>query len=57
MGKNTDVADLLELGRFVLQEVKNGSYVIGHDLGTAGDLLHARADAIAKGLLPPHHNL
>jgi NAD(P)-dependent dehydrogenase (short-subunit alcohol dehydrogenase family) len=57
MGRNADVADLLDLGRFVVREVKNGSYVIGHDLDEAGILLHARADAIAKGLLPPHHNL
>jgi len=57
MGKPNDVADLLELGRFVVAEVKNGSYVIGHNLDEAGELLHARADAIAKGLLPPHHDL
>lgn len=57
MGKNADVADLLELGRFVLAEIKRGSYVIGHDLDAAGKLLHARADAIAEGRLPPHHNL
>jgi NAD(P)-dependent dehydrogenase (short-subunit alcohol dehydrogenase family) len=57
MGMNTDVAELTELGRFVLAEVKKGSYVIGHDLDRAGALLHARADAIAAALLPPHHNL
>lgn len=57
MGKDAEVADLLELGRFVLAEIKNDSFVIGHDLDAAGELLHARADAIAKGLLPPHHGL
>jgi NAD(P)-dependent dehydrogenase (short-subunit alcohol dehydrogenase family) len=57
MGRNADIADLSELGRFVVGEVKAGSYVIGHDLDDAGALLHARADAIAKGLLPPHHNI
>ena len=57
MGMNTDLADLGELGRFVVAEVKRGSYVIGHDLDGAGQLLHARADAIARGELPPHHNL
>ena len=57
MGRNADVADLAELGRFVVAEVKAGSYVIGRDLDDAGALLHARADAIAKGSLPPHHNL
>lgn len=57
MGKPAEVADLLELGRFVLAEIKHGSYVIGRNLDEAGELLHARADAIAKGLLPPHHGL
>jgi NAD(P)-dependent dehydrogenase (short-subunit alcohol dehydrogenase family) len=57
MGRNADIADLSELGRFVVGEVKARSYVIGHDLEDAGALLHARADAIAKGVLPPHHNI
>jgi NAD(P)-dependent dehydrogenase (short-subunit alcohol dehydrogenase family) len=57
LGMNTDLADLNELGRFVLAEIKRGSYVIGRDLDRAGALLHARADAIAKGELPPHHNI
>ena len=57
LGRDTDVADLSKLGRFVVGEVKAGSFVIGHDLDDAGALLHARADAIAKGSLPPHHNL
>jgi NAD(P)-dependent dehydrogenase (short-subunit alcohol dehydrogenase family) len=57
MGRNADLADLGELGRFVIGEVKAGKYVIGHDLDEAGTLLHSRADAIAKGDLPPHHNL
>jgi len=56
-GKSADVADLLELGRFVVAEVKKGSFVIGHNLDAAGELLHARADAIAAGQLPPHHGL
>ena len=57
MGKNADVADLSELGRFVVSEIKNGSYVIGRNLDEAATLLHARADAIGKGQLPPHHGL
>jgi len=56
-GQNADLADLSELGRFVVAEVKNGSFVIGRDLDGAAALLHARADAIGKGQLPPHHNL
>lgn len=54
-GKPTDVMDLAELGRFVLQQVKAGTFVIAHDLEEAAELLHARADAIAKGDLPPTH--
>ena len=57
MGKNADVADLSELGRCVVSEIKNGSYVIGRNLDEAAELLHARADAIGKGQLPPHHGL
>jgi NAD(P)-dependent dehydrogenase (short-subunit alcohol dehydrogenase family) len=56
-GRNVDVVDLQALGRFVLNEIKRGAFVIGRDLDEAGALLHARADAIANGLLPPHHNL
>jgi len=56
-GMNADLADLNELGRFVVSEVKKDSYVIGHDLDRAGELLHARADAIGSAELPPHHNL
>ncbi len=56
-GMNAELADLSELGRFVVAQVKAGSFVIGHDLDDAGRLLHTRADAIAKGSLPPHHNL
>ena len=41
----------------MVAEVKNGSYVIGHNLDERRALLHARADAIAKGQLPPHHGL
>jgi NAD(P)-dependent dehydrogenase (short-subunit alcohol dehydrogenase family) len=57
LGHDVQVADLNELGRFVVGEVQKGSYVIGHKLDEAGALLHARADAIARGELPPHHNI
>ena len=56
-GMNAELADLNELGRFVISGVKDGRFVVGHNLDDAGRLLHARADAIAKGSLPPHHNL
>ena len=52
-GRPTDTVDLAELGRFAVQGVKEGRYVIGHNLDAAGRLLHARADAIARGELPP----
>jgi NAD(P)-dependent dehydrogenase (short-subunit alcohol dehydrogenase family) len=52
-GREVNIVDVVELGRFVLQQVKEGKFVIGHDLDRAGELLHARADAIAKGELPP----
>jgi NAD(P)-dependent dehydrogenase (short-subunit alcohol dehydrogenase family) len=56
-GRNADVMDLRALGRFVLDEIRRGRFVIGHNLDEAGALLHARADAIAGGRLPPHHDL
>ncbi len=53
-GRPVDVVDLLELGRFVVAGVKAERFIIGHDLDRAGKLLHARADAIAQGQLPPN---
>ena len=53
-GRPTPVVDLVELGRFAVAGVKSGAFIIGHDLDRAGRLLHARADAIARGELPPH---
>ena len=53
-GRPVDVVDLLELGRFVVAGVKAEKFIIGHDLDRAGKLLHARADAIAQGQLPPN---
>ena len=52
-GRPTDTVDLCELGRFAVQGVKEGRFVISHNLDQAGRLLHARADAIARGALPP----
>jgi hypothetical protein len=57
LGHEAKIADVVELGRFVLAEIAKGSYVIGHDLERSAALLHARADAIAAGALPPHHGL
>lgn len=52
-GRPTRTMDLGELGRFAVQGVKEGRFVISHNLDDAGRLLHARADAIARGDLPP----
>ncbi|MGH9030312.1 MAG: hypothetical protein ACRDV4_11950, partial [Acidimicrobiales bacterium] len=52
-GRPTDTVDLVELGRFAVRGVKEGRFVISHDLASVGKLLHARADAIAEGELPP----
>ena len=52
-GRSTDTMDLVELGRFAVNGVKEGRFVISHNLDRAGLLLHARADAIANGQLPP----
>jgi len=57
MGHNVDLMDLNELGRFAVQGVKDGRFIIGYNLEESGKLLHARADAIAQAQLPPHHNL
>ena len=56
-GREVKVADLGELGRFVMEGVKRGDYIIGRDLAQTADLLHRRADAIARAELPPHHGL
>lgn len=52
-GRPTDTVDLVELGRFALAGLREGRFVIGHDLDRAAQLLHDRADAIARGALPP----
>jgi NAD(P)-dependent dehydrogenase (short-subunit alcohol dehydrogenase family) len=53
-GRPTDTMDLVDLGRFVVDGVKAEKFIIGYDLDRAGELLHARADAVAKGELPPN---
>jgi len=52
-GRPTETVDLSELGRFAVKGVKEGRFVISHNLEQAARLLHARADAIAVGDLPP----
>ncbi len=51
------IVDLTELGRFVVAGVKANKFIIAHNLEDSAALLHARADAIAAGELPPTHAL
>lgn len=52
-GRPTETMDLKELGRFAVDGVKEGRFVISHNLDRAARLLHARADAIGRAALPP----
>jgi NAD(P)-dependent dehydrogenase (short-subunit alcohol dehydrogenase family) len=52
-GLPTDVVDLDRLGATVLDDLDAGRYILGPDAGRFGNLLHARADAIAHATLPP----
>lgn len=56
-GHTVKVADLGELGRFVMDSVKRGDYIIARDLEGTAELLRRRADAIERAELPPHHNI
>jgi NAD(P)-dependent dehydrogenase (short-subunit alcohol dehydrogenase family) len=52
-GRSAELMDLRELGRFALRGVAAGDFIIGHGLEESAAMLHARADAIGKGRLPP----
>jgi NAD(P)-dependent dehydrogenase (short-subunit alcohol dehydrogenase family) len=52
-GRPVEVMDLSELGRFCVQGVKRGDFIIGHGLEESAEMLHRRADAIGAGKLPP----
>jgi len=52
-GRSVEVMDLRELGRFCVQGVKRGDFIIGHGLEECAEMLHRRADAIGAGKLPP----
>jgi NAD(P)-dependent dehydrogenase (short-subunit alcohol dehydrogenase family) len=56
-GREVKVMDLDVLGRFVVDGVKDDRFIIGYDLDGTAELLHRRADAIAKAELPPHYQL
>jgi NAD(P)-dependent dehydrogenase (short-subunit alcohol dehydrogenase family) len=55
-GRDVKVADLDELGRFVVDSVSERRYIIARDLDDTIDLLHRRADAIGRFEVPPHHD-
>ena len=52
-GRSVEVMDLSKLGRFCVEGVKRGDFIIGHGLDESAAMLHRRADAIAEGRLPP----
>ena len=56
-GEEPDVADLDELGEFVLDGVAERRYVIARDLDETEELLHRRAEAIGRAEMPPGHDL
>ena len=56
-GRDVKVADLDELGRFVVDGIAERRYIIGRDLDATVDLLHRRADAIGRFECPPHHDM
>ncbi len=56
-GRDVQVADLDELGEFVIDCVEQRRYIIARDLDDTVDLLHRRADAIGRFEVPPHHDM
>ena len=53
LGLPADVVDLDWLGMKVLEDLDEGKFILGPNIEKFGPLLHSRADAIAKGELPP----
>ena len=56
-GSEPEVADLDELGEFVLDGVQERRYVIARDLDSTAELLHERAEAIGRAEMPRGHDL
>jgi NAD(P)-dependent dehydrogenase (short-subunit alcohol dehydrogenase family) len=56
-GREAPVADVGALGEFAVDGALERRFVIAHGLDDTGELLHRRADAIARGDLPPAHRL
>ena len=56
-GTEPELADLDELGEFVLDGVAERRYIIARDLDETAELLRTRADAIGRAEMPPGHDL
>ncbi len=56
-GREVKVADLDDLGRFVVASTAERRFIIARDIEDTIDLLHRRADAIGNFLVPPHHDM
>ena len=56
-GRDVTEADLDDLGEFVVNETAARRYIIARDLDDTVDLLHRRADAIGRRVVPPHHGM
>jgi len=56
-GSTPAIADIDELGEFAVDGALARRFIIARDLDTTGGLLHDRADAIARGELPPSHRI
>jgi NAD(P)-dependent dehydrogenase (short-subunit alcohol dehydrogenase family) len=52
-GLPAQLVDLDQLGAKVLDDLAQGRYILGSDADRFAPLLHARADAIGRGELPP----
>ena len=56
-GRSVEIADLAELGDFVVACARRRQFIIARDIDKTVELLHRRADAIARFEAPPHHDL
>ena len=56
-GEEPQVANLDELGEFVLDGVVERRYIIARDLPETEELLHERAEAIGRAEMPRGHDL
>ena len=56
-GRDVPVADLDELGAFVVDCVRRHQDIIARDIDDTVELLHRRAEAIARFEVPPLHEL